>query len=422
MALIGVSLAGLLAAVIGSVLLARLLRDSERPMAASLLGAVFLVANVVSGRTTFALGAVAGLAALVVLRARPWAALLAVLTALLSPVAAAFLGFVGALLVLQRRPGGWTLGFASAIPVVVVAVLFPGGGVQPFDAQSAVPAVLIGLALAYLTSDQLVRTGALLWTAAVLVLVNSDDPFGSNVLRLGILLGATLLLATSKARGVLLAVAVVGSLVWQLDPTHADLQALSGSSTDAVTAELVARGSMRAEVVAPLNHRESWKVAERVPLARGWSRQIDVELNPLFYDKELSAEGYVAWLHEHGVDTVAVPRHGLIDFGSTTEAALLKHPVPGLDEVWRDPDWTVFAVSHPTPIAGAPAVVVASTRTELQLLTSRATTVDVKVTWSRWLSLSGAGCVQRRGDHVRIRFTRPGGVTLSSSLTPSGHC
>lgn len=422
MALLGVALTGLLAAVAGSVLLARLLRDSERPMAASLVGAVFLVADVVSGRTTFALGAVAALAALLVVRHRPWAAVLAVLTALLSPVAAAFLGFVGALLVLQRRPGGWTLGFASAVPVVVLAVLFPGGGVQPFDAQAAVPAVLLGLALAYLTSDQLVRTGALLWTAAVLVLVNHDDPFGSNVLRLGIVFMATVLLATSKARGVLLSLAVIGSLAWQIDPTHADLQALDGLRTTGLTSELLHRGSARAEVVAPQNHKESWLVAERVPLARGWSRQIDLRLNPLFYEEKLVAGDYVAWLHRNGVDTVAVPRRGLIDFGSTTEAALLKHPVRGLQQVWQDHDWRVFAVLDPTPVAAAPAAVVASTRTELRLRSDVAAAVDVRVRWSRWLSVTGDGCVERRGDLVRLRFTRPGTVTLSSSLLPSGHC
>src|SRR5689334_23253951 len=42
MALLGVQLSGLLAAVAGSVLLARLLRDTDRPLLGALLGAVFV--------------------------------------------------------------------------------------------------------------------------------------------------------------------------------------------------------------------------------------------------------------------------------------------------------------------------------------------------------------------------------------------
>ena len=54
MAVFGVQLSGVLAAVVGAMLLARLVRDSERPRLAALSGAVFLAANLVSGRTTFA--------------------------------------------------------------------------------------------------------------------------------------------------------------------------------------------------------------------------------------------------------------------------------------------------------------------------------------------------------------------------------
>jgi hypothetical protein len=422
MALLGVGLSGLLAAVAGSVLLARLLERTAHPTAAAIVGAVLLVADVVSGRTTFALGAVAALAALVALPHRGRAAVLAVLTGLVSPVAAAFLGFAATLLVLHRRPGGWTLGLAASVPVVLLAVLFPGGGIQPFDAQAALPAVLVGLGLAALTTEPVVRTGALLWTLAVLVLVNHDDPFGSNVLRLGIVLAASLVLATSRVRGPVLVAAVVACLAWQLDPTHGDLQALGGPRTAGLTAELLRLQSHRAEVAAPLNHHEAWQVAERIPLARGWSRQIDLKQNPLFYRQKLSAAAFTAWLRDNAVDTVAVPRRGQIDFGSTTEVALMRHPVAGLEQVWQDADWSVYRVLDQRPIARAPAVVIQSTRTELRLRSEEAATVDVEVRWSRWLTLEGDGCLERRGNRVRIRFLRPGPVTLTSSLRPSGRC
>ncbi|MGB8651502.1 MAG: hypothetical protein WCD35_12670, partial [Mycobacteriales bacterium] len=334
MAGLGVSLSGLLAAVAASVLFARLLRDTERPMVASVVGAVFWVADVASGRITFALGAVAGLAALVVLPRRPWTAVLAVVTALLSPVAAAFLGLVAAVLVLHRRPGGWTLGIAATVPVVVLAELFPGGGVQPFSSDSATSAVLVALGLALLTQVPMVRTAALLYAGAVVVFASHDDPFGSNVLRLGLLVAASVLLATSRRNLVVVLAATAGFLVWQVDPTLGDLRAPKDPPTAALVAELEHLGSQRVEVVAPRNHRESVAVAEHVPLARGWARQIDYRDNPLFYRGTLTASAFVGWLRSNAVDHVALPLHAELDFGSTRTGRLLRAgDVPGLAPV-----------------------------------------------------------------------------------------
>ena len=419
MALLGVQLAGLLAAVAGSVLLARLLRDTPHPGLASLVGAVFVTADVASGRTTFALGAVAGLAALCARERRPWAVVLAVLTALLSPVAAAFLGFAAAVMVLHRRTGGWTLGIAATVPVIVLGVLFPGGGVQPYTGHSARPAVLSALMLALLTAIPVVRTGALLYALAVLAFLAHDDPFGSNVLRLGLLVTAAVLLATARRRGLVTLAATVGILSWQVGPTWGDLRAPDGPPLGALRTELVELGSHRVEVVAPRDHRESWYVAEKVNLARGWARQQDYVLNPLFYKGTLTGDALVSWLHEHAVDHVAVPRTATLDFGSTREGQLLRGgPVAGLQEVWQDDDWVVYAVSEPVPVA---AGLISSTRTSLRLQVQPGA-VDVHVRWSRWLSVDGPACLERAGDEVRLRVSQAGIVTLSSSLTPKGHC
>ena len=422
MAILGVAVSGLLAAVAATVLFARLLRDSERPWLGSVVGAVFAVADVVSGRTTFALGAVAALAALVVLPRRRVAAALAVLTALLSPVAAAFLGFAAAVLVLHRRPGGWTIGLASTLPVLGLAVLFPGGGIQPFSGDSALPAVIVALVLAVLTTTPMIRTGAVLYAGAVVVFANHDDPFGSNVLRLGLLVSAALVLATARRNAFIVTIAAAGFLSWQLDPALGDLQARPGPPLAVVTNELVRLQAQRVEVVAPRDHREAWTVAERVPLARGWSRQIDLRENPLFYKGSLTAASYREWLYDHSVDHVAVPLRTVLDFGSTREGALLKVPVDGLVKVWADADWVIYEVTDARPIAELPARVKSSRRTRLVLTSSEATTVRVDVRWSRWLSLTGAGCLARDGERVRVTFRSPGTVTLGSSLLPRGHC
>jgi hypothetical protein len=421
MAVLGVGLSGAIAAVLGAVLFARLVRDLERPVLVAAVGAVFAVADVVSGRTTFALGAVALLAALLCRERRGWAILFGVLTALLSPVAAAVLGFCAAVLLLHRRAGGWPLGLSATVPVVVLGVLFPGGGVQPFDSAAASPGIAVALGLAVTTAVPMIRTAGVLYAFAIVVLWQHADPFGSNVLRLGLLVAAPVALATCR-RGPLLALLVVGSLAWQVDPMHGDLTNGSSPGMTALTAELVELEARRVEVVALREHRESWKVAAQVPLARGWGRQLDYRDNRLFYEGRLTGAEYVDWLHAHAVDHVAVPRRGKLDFGATREAALLADPVPGLTRAWQDRDWTVYAVVAPTPVVTPPATVVASTRTALTVRATGPSTVHVKVRWSRWLSAAGPGCLAPSGDEVELRFASAGTVRVGSSLLPRGHC
>ncbi len=420
MAVLGVALTGLLATVALSVLFARLLRDSARPLPAAVMGAVFAVANDVSGRTSFALGGVAALAALLVLPRRRWAGLLALLTGLLSPVAAAFLGLVAAVLVLRRRPGGWTVGLACTLPVTAVAALFPGGGVQPYSKGAAVPLVLLALALAYLSDHPLVRTGALLYAVAVVFFTIHLDPFGSNVQRLGALVGASLVIAYARRLTPIAVVVLVGSLVWQLDPTRDDLRARPGPSMVALNQELAGVGAQRVEVVPARDHREAYEVAEHVAIARGWSRQIDVRDNQLFYRGRLTGPAYVTWLKERAVDHVAVPRSAVLDYSSTRENRLLRDPVEGLRQVWQDADWTLYAVEDARPLADA--TVVSLSRTSIVLQVDRARDVQVRVRWSPWLTVDGPACVERVLGGVVLKVREAGTVTLTSSLLPGNHC
>ena len=419
----GVATCGLLSATVSAVLFARLVRYTDRPWMAALSGAFFWAANVASGRITFALGAVTALAALVALPKLRIAAVCAVLTGLLSPVAAAFLGFVAAVLVLHRKPGGWTVGITSTVPVVCLAIIFPGGGIQPLSPGAAIPGVLAGLALGVVTAHPLVRTAAFLYSAMVVVLAVSHDPFGSNILRLGYLLSISLLLATTAGRTrVLMAAMSCGLLVWQLFPLVGDLRSTTQPLMP-LTLELERAGAHRVEVLAGRDHHEAYEVARSVPIARGWSRQIDVRDNPLFYRSEpLGAGEYVAWLREHAVDYVAAPRTGKLDHGSVLEGALLERPVPGLKRHWQDDNWTVYRVLEARPIVAAPGRMVSSNRIEMVVESARAAPVAVDVRWSRWLSLVGPGCLEQAGDRVLIRFLAPGTVTMTSSLKPTGRC
>ena len=425
LAVVGVGLSGLLAAVAAAGLLAHLLRGSAAPVAGAALGAFFCVANVVSGRTTFALGAVAALAALALLPRRRPAAIAAVLSGLLSPVAAAFLGLAAAVLVLRRLPGGWTTGLAASVPVALLAALFPSGGVQPYEADSAPYAVLAGLVLAVLTGSPLLRLGGLLYAAAAGLLVLVSDPFGSNVLRLGLLLAAPLVVATAtERRRVVLPVAAV-LLLWQVQPLWADLRESRPPSFVALNRALLDLEVRRVEVVPLRDHGEAAHVAPVVPLARGWSRQIDTDRNPLFYRGPLDAREYARWLRDNAVDAVALGPTARADGGGRQERALLLvGSVRGLVPAWSDGSWRVWRVTPAQPVADPPVEVLDTDRTTVRLRADGPAEVALRVHGSRWLAGRGPACVQRDGDGTRIRFSGPGEAVVGSrlSLDPPGQC
>lgn len=425
MAVLGVGLTGLLAAVAGAVLLARLIRNTPHPKAGAYSGAIFCVADVVSGRTTFAVGAVFALAALVVLPRRVPAGIFALLTALCSPVAAAFLGLAAASMVLRRKPGGWTLGLACAVPVGILGWLFPTGGIQPYEYASAPYAVIAGLLLAFFTHSWSIRVGALLYAIASSFLLLSPDPFGSNILRLGLLLAAPLVLATATEHWRVVVPVVVALCWWQLQPPYADLRAKAPPPFAAVTRQLQAMHAQRVEVVPLRDHGEASHIAPHVPLARGWSRQVDTSRNVLFYQGPLSAEEYRQWLIDNSVDTVALAPNARADRAGRNERALLLiGRVRDLQRVWSDDHWVVWRFTKRKPIAGKPITVVSTDQTRIVLESPEPAYVDLVVRWSRWLSVRGPACLEKHGSWTRIRFTGPGTATVSSvlRLRPLGHC
>jgi hypothetical protein len=427
MAVLGVGITGLFSAIAGAVLLARLLRQTPHPAAGAYSGAVFCVADVVCGRTTFALGAVFALAALIVLPRRLPAGALAVLTALTSPVAAAFLGLAAAVLVVRRKPGGWAGGLGSAVPVGVLGWLFPSGGIQPYEYASAPYAVVAGLLLALLTHSWSIRLGALMYALASSFLLLSPDPFGSNILRLGLLLAAPLVLATATEHWRIVVPIVVLMAYWQLQPPYADIRARTAPEFAAVTQELVVLQAKRVEVVPLRDHGEATHIAPVVPLARGWSRQVDTGRNLLFYRGALSANEYRQWLIDNAVDTVALAPNATADrAGRGERALLLVGRVKDLERVWSNGEWVIwrFTANERKQIASPPVEVVDTNRTSISLVAPKAAYVDLVVRWSRWLSVDGPACLEKHGSWTRIRFSRAGPATVSSKLAfrPHGHC
>ena len=107
----------------------------------------------------------------------------------------------------------------------------------------------------------------------------------------------------------------------------------------------------RVEVVPTGDHWEAyWVPRAGFPLARGWYRQVDYAVNPLFYRDRLTVAGYRDWLRRWGVSYVLLPNTQIGRAGEEREADLLRSGRSGLREVFRTPDWRIYRVPDSRPL------------------------------------------------------------------------
>ena len=406
-ALLGPRLLGALATIASVVLFERLVTRAYGPraVAGALWFALAAAANLYAGRVPFALGLAIGLGALVALqRGRPTiAGLLALATGLTSPVAGAFLALAavawGASGVRRQASGprrglvSVALALAAIVPPAVLSFLFPEGGTMPFDWTSYLPclAVAVLLAVALPARERALRIGAVLYGALATVAFFLDTPFGGNAARLGMLFAGPILAAAilggpaperTRWREAAVAVAVLPLLFWPLAPVLKQLGAGDTPSRHEayyrpLLAFLATRPSpLRVEVPPTRFHWEANYVPARFPIARGWERQLDVRYAHLFYQGPLTPQRYLRWLRDTGATYVALPVRAQPDYAARAERALLASGVPGLREVWRTPDWRVWAVSG--------ARLAPITRIGRESFGARGG--QVKVRWTRWWS------------------------------------
>ncbi|MEU5438074.1 hypothetical protein AB0G73_32545 [Streptomyces sp. NPDC020719] len=403
----------------------------------ALLAAAALWCNVVSGRTTFAVGvSFALVACLFVQRGGPGARLVlacasTALATMASPVAGLFLLVVGAAYGLDRQ---WAKAAALiAAPCAVVAattLLFPFEGEQPMALRKvwmplAVCAALL-LAAPAARTWKVVRIGAAVYAVGVVLTFLVASPVGSNVERLVGLAGPPVLLAAllapdlTRTRRIVLAVTLVVSVNWLRDKTLDDIRVSTvtpawAAHTDGLVGELRRLGAdrTRVEVVPARNHREAAVLAADVNDARGWNRQLDVERGRLFYDGSFTSARYRAWLDRWAVGYVAV-HDGLPDGPATAEAALVRDRPPWLEHVWRDAHWTVYRVRDAVPLVSAPGAAVGGDDATLVVRMPRAGSATVRIAYSPWLRASGGACVSREGEFVRLTVPRAGEYRLDS--------
>jgi hypothetical protein len=395
--------------------------------------------NLFTGRLTFAFGLLPAVAsALALQRHRPWlAALLGLLTALCSPVAALFAATIGAAHAIgsylewrQARAAipGAALVVASLAPVAALALAFPEGGYEPFAFSAFWPLVAIGLGALILVSrdERILIAGIVLYTVGCIAAYAVPTAVGSNAGRLGELaagpLAALLLWPRRKA---LLLVVAVPLLYVQWHAAVRDVTAARWNESQAAAfyrplLSFLSRQPgppFRVEIPFTAFHWEAVEVAPHFPIARGWERQLDIHYNHLFYGGRLTPATYEAWLRELAVRYVAVP-HVSFDYSAVKEVAMIDRGLPYLRPVMRTPDWRVYEVEGATPIVQGPARLRAIGANSLTLHSARAGTSFVRVRFTPyWAITEGSGCVAPDHGFTEVRLRRPGPAMLGISFS-----
>ena len=432
MALLGVRLTTALAYVLSVVLFAALLTHTAvaRPIAGAIVAAVCLAGNLVVTRTTFALGLAVALGAVLALisgRLRT-ASVLSVLAALTSPVDGLFLGIAGGALFLSgRRREGLILGVSGLVPTIAVGLAFGNGGYQTFATKQALMGFLACLAVAGLCWRRpVVRWGALLSAGLVAGAYLIPTPVGTTATRLPELFAAPIIVAVAVVPllAVIAAAAAVALLLPPVSVTEVLERgdpALSSKFYAPLLEQLRDRGVVGPIEVVPTRRRgEAAAVAPVVPIARGWSRQVDTGNSPIFYDGTLNADTYREWLDDNAISYVAISQ-GPYDWASSDEATLVRNGLPYLQAVWSDPTWTLYAVTNPEPVISAPGQVMARDADSLTVSLPKPGEYLIRVHWSRYLSASN-GCVRPSDSGwSTLVVEQPGTVKIQGSLAPR-HC
>ena len=477
-------------AMVAATALFALLIDGCFPARATRIAAVWFAIGasfvLLANRVPYDLGLALGLGALLVLRGasdshgagdrternglrrslgrRAAALALAVLCAVASPVAGAFLALAGVAWALTIRaangwPRVWPIVFtlAALAPIGLLTLAFPEGGTQPFVASAFYPDIAAILLIAALivraerarageidgpdrpgdpgdpsradgrgeAVDRLLLTGTLLYALALLGAYVVPSAVGGNVDRLGALLAGPILACVLTARHprLLLGLAPL-FLYWQLNAPLADFA--SAASDPAVNASYVHAAAGRAGADARCGlHRASGAGRGR-PHHRSRGGALDGAARDararLGAPARPAGRSAVLRRSEHAAHALALPRvalrtSGLLRRASRRAAGLLREgrgqvaaqSAAYLREIWTSAHWRLFAVLGATPLAQAPAVLSSVTTDSFTLAEPHPKTRGCGSA-SPPTGRSSAGmdaCARRRATGLRYR--RPAG-------------
>ena len=448
-ALLGPPLALALAAVASAALFPPLARGAFGDVQArwgSLWFGIGTGTLLFTARLPFALGVAFGLAALLALQRRRygWAIVFAALCPLGSPVAGLFLAMAGVAFALAakgdrvKRYEGLAIAVAAFVPPLFLSWAFPEGGWAPFPFTAYLPIPAFALAcLVVLPREQrALRWGAVLYGVGATVALVIETPMGGNAVRLGALFGGPVLLCALWGRPImrklwavpLLAVGFAALAFWQWSPAVRDVikyiedPAAKSDYFEPLRAFLTTLPDQRrVEIPFTRSHWEGAEVAMNVSLARGWLRQLDTGLHPIFYKGEISRLTYASWLADNAVRYVALPS-AKPDKSSYRERALIEQGLPYLRLRWKSREWRVYEVLLPAPIVipqGDANIVLEQMQSDELLLDVKTPgEAIVKVRWTPYWYASNGACVEPNGDWTRVIADEEGFVRLSTRFAP----
>jgi hypothetical protein len=427
--------------------------------AASLAFAFGFCAELPSGRVPYDLGVAIALAAVLAMSgaAQPGTLavtlLLGIATSAASPVAGAFLALAGVAVTLsaiaaRRRVAAAPIVAAGAalVSILLLALAFPEGGSEPFAAVAFWPELAAAIAIAALLprgalsagGARTLRIAACLYALALIASFLLTTPMGENVVRLGAMFGAPIVVGVLWSAGVSIARrADAGRLVllalcplllyWQLAAAIEDQVALAGDPTVQASfyaplrvelLRLAAGRPIRVEVPLTNAHWESaYLPGGPISIARGWERQLDTRYDGLFY-RRLSAGTYRRWLAANAIAYVALP-NAKLDSAGEQERRLIAGGLPYLRQVWSSAGWRLFALRDATPLAQAPARMLAIGVDSFTLKVPRPGSYEVRLHWTPyWALSSAAGCVSRApGGFTEVQVHSAG--TIRVAIEPS---
>jgi hypothetical protein len=430
MAVIGAQFTGVVAFLACCWLSGGLMRQTHRPRAGALAAVVGLTGNLAVGRVTFALGLALALVALRFVqdhRHPVWAALAGGGSAMLSPLAAMFLCIIAGAMMLvdkSRRTAGLFVCACAAAPVIVTTALFPSAGIQPVSPHSTWLPLTALVILCLLPVPRVVRLTCLFVAITIVGSIYIDSPIGSNTQRLVVVAALPVVVALVRAPVVAIVLGLVAVLAWPVTDVRQSVALANEASShesyfEPVISMLAGTAPTgRLEAIETEAHWSSTYLAGIIPLARGWERQTDTAINPIFYKAgELNAESYHQWLLENSVEWVALP-DTRPDWGSIGEAGLIATGLPYLQEVWDTQHWRFFRVTDAAPVAPSPATASTLEPSRVTVTIGAPGALRLRVRWSPQLQLDGpAGCVSDDDGWINLNVSLPGTYTLRGGFS-----
>lgn len=387
----------------------RLLRGARHELLGAWYAAIASAFSLWAGRVAFALGSVVMLLALLCVRSdRRWlAALAGAVTALTSPVSGVFLGLGVSGVVIHdptRRRAALAAGGASGVVLLGALLYFGNPGPEGFPVGSALWTAFVLLIMLAAKPPPYVRTVLLISIVAFPFIVLVPNGMGTNFERFAWICLPVAIIATSEARRSLALFATACGAVSGIVGSILDLSIASEPQSNlAYYSSLITQldrtpdlQNYRLEVVPDGTYVAAYALLDHASLARGYETQSDHEFNAILYSSTLDATTYKLWLDNNAVGYVAIDQVTLL---SGPEDRLVRSgSLPYLHRVWSDAHWRLYRVDTATPIVSAPGKIIDAEQAQLTIQTPRASTLAVRVRWSRFLTVKGPPGSQVQSD------------------------